>query len=37
MPISTNLQFHVQEIDEPNTAWEKLETALGKHNEIRGH
>ena len=24
-------------IDEPDKAWEKLESVFGKHNEIRGH
>ena len=37
MSISTNLQFHISRIDEPDQAWEKLEYVFGKHNEIRGH
>ena len=37
MSISTDLQFHISRIDEPNLAWEKLESVFGKHNEIRGH
>ena len=37
MPISTDLQFHISRIDEPNKAWEKLESVFGKHNKIRGH
>ena len=34
MSISTNLRFHISGIDEPNLAWEKLESVFGKHNEI---
>ena len=37
MAISTDLQFHISGIDEPDKAWEKLESLFGKHNEIRGH
>ena len=37
MSISTNLRFHISGIDEPDKAWEKLESVFGKHNEIRGH
>ena len=37
MSISTNLRFHISGIDEPDQAWEKLESVFGKHNEIRGH
>ena len=37
MSISTDLQFHISGIDEPNLAWEKLESMFRKHNEIRGH
>ena len=37
MSISTNLQFHISGIDEPEKDWEKLEYVFGKHNEIRGH
>ena len=37
MPISKELQIHLQGIDEPNKASEKLETMFGKHNEIQGH
>ena len=29
--------FHIFGIDEPDIAWEKLESVFGKHNEIRGH
>ena len=32
--ISTNLQFHISGIDEPDKSWEKLESVFGKHNEI---
>ena len=35
MPISTDLWFHISGIDEPDIAWEKLESVFGKHNEIR--
>ena len=35
MSISTDLQFHISGIDEPNLAWEKLESVFGKYNEIR--
>ena len=38
MSISTDLPFHISGIDEPDKAWEKLESILfGKHNEIRGY
>ena len=37
MSISTDLWFHISGIDEPNAAWDKLESVFGKHNEIRGH
>jgi hypothetical protein len=37
MSISTDLRFHISGIDEPDKAWEKLESVFGKHNEIRGH
>ena len=37
MSISTDLQFHISGIDEPDKAWEKSEAVFGKHNEIRGH
>ena len=29
--------IHISGIDEPNIAWEKLESVFGKHNEIWGH
>ena len=29
--------FHISGIDEPDKAWEKLESMFGKHNEIRSH
>ena len=32
MSISTDLWFHISGIDEPNLAWEKLESVFGKHN-----
>ena len=37
MSISTDLWFHLSGIDEPDKAWENLESVFGKHNEIRGH
>ena len=37
MSISTDLRFHISGIDEPDLAWEKLESVFGKHNEIWGH
>ena len=37
MSISTDLQFHISRIDEPNKSCKKLESVFGKHNEIRGH
>ena len=37
MSISTDLWFHISGIDEPDKAWEKLESMFDKHNEIRGH
>ena len=35
--ISTDLRFHISDIDELDKAWEKLESMFGKHNEIWGH
>ena len=37
MSISTDLRFHISGIDEPDQAWEKLESVFGKQNEIWGH
>jgi hypothetical protein len=37
IPISNDLQFHLQGIEKPNVAWQKLETMFGKHNEIQAH
>ena len=37
MSISTDLRFHISGIDEPDKAWEKLESVFCKHNEIQGH
>ena len=34
MSISTDLQFHISGIDEPDKAWEKLEPVFSKHNEM---
>ena len=36
MSIFTDLRFHISRIDEPDIAWEKLESVFGKHNEIWG-
>jgi hypothetical protein len=33
--ISPNLRFHLKEIDNPDEAWEKIESVFGKHNIIR--
>jgi hypothetical protein len=35
MYISPYLRFHLQSIDKPKEAWEKIETVFGKHNIIR--
>jgi hypothetical protein len=35
--ISPDLRFHLKEIDDPDQAWEKLESVFGKHNIIRAH
>jgi hypothetical protein len=35
MSISPDLRFHLKEIDDPNEAWEKIETLFGKLNIIR--
>ena len=37
MSISIDLRFHISGINEPDIAWEKLESVFGKHNEIQGH
>jgi hypothetical protein len=37
MSISHNLSFHLQEIDDFDEAWEKIEFVFGKHNIIRSH
>ena len=37
MSISIDLRFHIFGIDEPDFAWEKLESVFDKHNEIQGH
>ena len=34
MSFSTNSRFHISRIDEPDIAWENLESVFGKHNEI---
>jgi hypothetical protein len=35
MSISPDLRFHLQQIDKPDEAWEKIESVFGKHNIIR--
>jgi hypothetical protein len=35
--MSPDLRFHLQEIDDPNEAWENLESLFGKHNIIQAH
>jgi hypothetical protein len=37
MSIFPDLRFHLQKIDDPDEAWEKLESVFGKHNIIRAH
>jgi hypothetical protein len=34
MLMSLDLRFHLQEIDGPDEAWEKIEFVFGKHNII---
>jgi hypothetical protein len=34
MFISSDLQFHLQGIDDPDESWENMQTISGKHNEI---
>jgi hypothetical protein len=33
--ISPDLRFHLKEIDDPDEAWEKIESVFGKLNIIR--
>jgi hypothetical protein len=35
--ISPDLMFHLQEIDDLDEAWEKIESVFGKHDIIRLH
>jgi hypothetical protein len=35
--ISPDLWFHLQEIDDPDEAWEKIEYVFGKKNIIGAH
>jgi hypothetical protein len=35
MSISPDLRFHIQSIDQPKDAWDKIEYVFGKHNIIR--
>jgi hypothetical protein len=37
MSISPNLRFYLKEIDDPDEAWEKIESVFGKHNIIQTH
>jgi hypothetical protein len=32
--VSLDLRFHLEEIDDPDEAWENLESMFGKHNII---
>ena len=34
MSISHDLRFHLKEIDDPDEAWEKIESVFCKHNII---
>jgi hypothetical protein len=34
MSISHDLRFHLKEIDDPDEAWEKIESVFGKLNII---
>jgi hypothetical protein len=34
MVISLDLRFHLQSIDQPKEAWDKIESMFGKHNII---
>jgi hypothetical protein len=34
MSISPDLRFHLKEIEDPNEAWENIETVFGKLNII---
>jgi hypothetical protein len=33
MSMSPDLRFYLQEIDDPDEAWEKIEFVFGKHND----
>jgi hypothetical protein len=35
--MSPYLRFHLQGIDDPDEAWESLESVFGKHNTIQAH
>jgi hypothetical protein len=35
LSISPDLRFHLKEIDDPEEAWEKIESVFGKLNIIR--
>jgi hypothetical protein len=35
MSISPDLRYHLQEIDDPEEAWDKIESVFGKLNIIR--
>jgi hypothetical protein len=37
MSISFDLWFHIQGIDDPTKAWDKLEIVFGKQYVIRAH
>ena len=35
MSISPDLRYHLQGVDDPDTAWDKIESVFGKLNIIR--
>jgi hypothetical protein len=35
MSISPDLRYHLQEVDDPEAAWDKIESVFGKLNIIR--
>jgi hypothetical protein len=35
MSISPDLRFHLKEIDNPDEAWENIESLFGEHKIIR--
>jgi hypothetical protein len=37
MSITSNLRFHLKGIEDPNEAWENMETVFGKYNDIQAY